>query len=225
MTDFPGLYRETRERLGARVAGLDDAAARTPVDACPGWDVRAVVSHLTGIVADLQAGRLDGVGTDEWTAAQVSARSDLPMATIVAEWNEKAPALEQQLATWPEDVAGQLLSDATSHELDVRGALGDRDARDTECIRYTFERYAGRLGTRVTEAGLPAVCVVAGEQTVVAGEGDAEVTVRGPTFELVRALAGRRSAAQIRALDWDGDCSPYLAVFSGYGARDTDLVE
>jgi uncharacterized protein (TIGR03083 family) len=216
MTDFPALYRETRERLGARVAGLDE---------CPGWDVRAVLSHLTGIVADLQDGRLDGVGTDEWTAAQVSARRDLPMAVIVDEWNEKAPALEDQLATWPEDVAGQLVSDATSHELDVRGALGDHDARDTEGIRYTFERYAGRLGTRVTEAGLPAVRIVGGDQTVVAGDGDAEVTVRGPAFELVRALAGRRSAAQIRALDWDGDCGPYLPVFSGYGAREADLVE
>jgi uncharacterized protein (TIGR03083 family) len=225
MTDFPALYRETRERLGARVAGLDDAAARTPVDACPGWDVRAVVSHVTGIVSDLQSGRLDGVGTDEWTAEQVAARRDLAMADIVAEWNEKAPALEEQLATWPEDVAGQLLSDVTSHELDVRGALGDHDARDTECIRYTFERYAGRLGSRITEAGLPALRLVGDGTEIVAGDGEPAATVRASTFELVRATAGRRSAAQIRSFAWDADPEPYLGIFSGYGTRSADLVE
>jgi len=223
--DFPALYRETRLRLGGCVGGLDEAGARTPVGACPGWDVRAVLSHLAGVIADIQDGRLDGAGSDGWTAAQVDARRDRAPAAIVAEWNERAPALEEQLAAWPPDLAGQLVSDVTTHELDVRGALGDTDARDTEALRYSFERYAGRLGTRVGEAGLPALALVTAEETVVAGDGEPVATVRASRFELTRALAGRRSAAQIRAYAWDGDCEPYLAVFSGYGTRSEDLVE
>jgi uncharacterized protein (TIGR03083 family) len=223
--DFPALYREARLRLGGWVGDLDEGGARTPVGACPGWDVRAVLSHLAGVTADIQDGRLEGAGSDEWTAAQVDARRDRSPAAIVAEWNERAPALEEQLASWPPDLAGQLVSDVTTHELDVRGALGDSAARDTEGLRYTFERYAGRLGTRVGEAGLPTLALVTADETVVAGEGEAAATVRASRFELTRALAGRRSAAQIRAYGWDGDCDAYLAVFSGYGTRSQDLVE
>jgi uncharacterized protein (TIGR03083 family) len=223
--DFPALYREARERLGDHLADLDEAAAGTPVGACPGWDVRAVLSHLAGVPADIQDGRLEGAGSDEWTAAQVEARRDRPLAAIVGEWNDRAPALEEQLAAWPPDLAGQLVGDVTTHELDVRGALGDTGSRDTEGLRYSFERYSGRLATRVTEAGLPALRLVTGDESVVAGEGDAGATVRASRFELTRALAGRRSADQIRAYDWDGDCEPYLAVFSGYGTRAEDLVE
>jgi uncharacterized protein (TIGR03083 family) len=223
--DFPALYREGRERLGARAEGLDDAAARTPVGACPGWDVRAVLAHLAGVTADIQDGRLEGAGSDEWTAAQVDARRDRSPADIVAEWNQRAPALEEQLAAWPADLAGQLVSDVTTHELDVRGALGDGGTPDTEALRYTFERYTGRLGGRVTEAGLPPLGIEAGTVRVVAGDGEPVSTVRASRYELVRALAGRRSAAQIRAYDWDGDCEPYLGVFSGYGTRTEDLVE
>lgn len=223
--DFPALYREGRERLGGHAAGLDEAAATTPVGACPGWDVRAVLSHVAGVTADIQDGRLDGAGSDEWTAAQVDARRDRSPAQIVAEWNERAPALEEQLASWPEDLAGQLVSDITTHELDVRGALGDRGARDTVALRYTFERYAGRLGARIDEAGLPPLALVADGGRVVAGAGEPAASVRASRYELVRALAGRRSAAQIRGYAWDGDCEPYLAVFSGYGTRSEDLVE
>jgi uncharacterized protein (TIGR03083 family) len=223
--DFAALYREGRLRLGGRVVELDVAAADTPVGACPGWDVRAVLSHLAGVTADIQDGRLDGAGSDEWTATQVDARRDRSLAVIVAEWNERAPALEEQLASWPPDLAGQLVGDVTTHELDVRGALGDTGARDTEGLHYAFERYSGRLATRVTEAGLPAIALVTGEERVVAGAGEPGATVQASRFELTRALAGRRSAAQIRAYDWAGDCEPYLGVFSGYGTRTEALLE
>jgi hypothetical protein len=46
-------------------------------------------------------------------------------------------------------------------------------------------------------------------------------------FELVRAIAGRRSAAQLRALDWSVDPEPYVPIF-GFGPftiRSTDLEE
>ncbi|HZP28160.1 MAG TPA: maleylpyruvate isomerase family mycothiol-dependent enzyme, partial [Acidimicrobiia bacterium] len=223
--DFPALYREVRERFGGRVAGLDDTAARTPVGACPGWDVRAVLSHVTGVVADIQDGRLEGAGSDEWTTAQVAGRRDRSLAEIVAEWDARAPALEEQLGAWPPDLAGQIVSDVTTHELDVRGALGDTGARDTECVRYAFERYAGRLGTRIAEAGLPALRLVTDGDDVVAGAGEPAATVRAPRYELARAMAGRRSVAQVRAYAWEGDPEPYLAVFSGYGHRVDDLAE
>jgi hypothetical protein len=47
------------------------------------------------------------------------------------------------------------------------------------------------------------------------------------TFELFRAITGRRSAGQIRSLDWSLDPTPFLPLF-GYGpfiVRNTDLQE
>jgi hypothetical protein len=40
--------------------------------------------------------------------------------------------------------------------------------------------------------------------------------VRGGTFELFRALSGRRSAEQLRALRWEGDADAALGAFT-YG--------
>jgi hypothetical protein len=41
----------------------------------------------------------------------------------------------------------------------------------------------------------------------------ASTSVRGPAFELLRALGGRRSLRQLRALDWSDDPEPYLPAF------------
>jgi hypothetical protein len=46
-------------------------------------------------------------------------------------------------------------------------------------------------------------------------------------FELLRALTGRRSAAQIRGFDWSVDAEPYLPVFGlgPFTIRSADLIE
>jgi len=40
------------------------------------------------------AGNLDGVATDPWTAAQVDARRDQPLAAILDEWEVNDPQVE-----------------------------------------------------------------------------------------------------------------------------------
>ena len=66
-------YRGVRERVSELVTSPEvDAAA--PVPTCPAWAVGDVVAHLTGVVDDVMAGRLEGVATDPWTEAQVVAR-------------------------------------------------------------------------------------------------------------------------------------------------------
>ena len=219
------VYRETRARVGELVVGLDADAVRAPVPACPGWSVQDVVSHMVGIIADLQDGRLDGVGTDAWTLAQVTARRDLPIADVVAEWNRRGPVFEEQVATWPPSVAAQLVSDAAMHELDIRAALGDAGARDTHGVAIALDYYGRKLGDRITEAGLGALMLELASGTVTLGEGDPAATVRAPDFEALRAMGGRRNADQMRALDWTGDAEPYVALMSSYGSREEPLVE
>ena len=225
MTEPVVAYRETRERLSDFVLGLDDAATRAGVPACPGWSVQDVVSHLVGIVADLQDGRLEGVGTDEWTMAQVTSRRAGTIADVVEEWTRRAPELEAQVAGWPPAVASQLAADAAMHELDVRSAVGDRGARDTDGVAVAFDYYGRKLADRITEAGLPALTVDLGTGTVTFGDGAAGATLHAPRFEVLRAMGGRRSASQLLDYSWDGDAAPYVALMSSHGCREEPLVE
>ena len=46
------------------------------------------------------------------------------------------------------------------------------------------------------------------------------------SFEFFRALAGRRSTAQVLAYDWSGDPAPYLPVLNHFGPLpDEDVIE
>ena len=51
-----------------------------------------------------------------------------------------------------------------------------------------------------------------GSRTV--GVGDARSSVRASRFELLRAMTGRRSVAQMRGFEWDGDPDPERLVLS-----------
>ena len=226
MADAAVVYRETRQRLSAFVDGeIDEEWAQSAVPACPGWTVQDVISHMVGIVADIQDGRMDGVGSDEWTRHQVMTRRGLPIAEVVAEWARRAPAFEEQVAGWPPGVAAQVVADAAMHELDVRNALGDRSARDTDGVVVAFDYYGHKLADRITEAGLGALVIECDADTVTLGNGDRGATLRAARFEALRAMGGRRSAAQIGGYAWDGDASPYVALMSSYGSREEPLVE
>jgi len=224
-TDYVAGYRDARTTLLSLTGDLDDGGLARPVPATPGWDVRDVVGHVVGIVSDLLDGNLAGVGSDDWTAAQVTARRGVPFADVLAEWSERAPVLEEQVASWPAEFASQLVSDLALHDLDVRGALDRRDGRDTPAVQLAFDYYADQFGVRLDEAGAGAVRVETPETTRVVGAGDPTVSVAASRFELLRALAGRRSAVQIRAYRWDGDHDQVVAIVAAYPMRDTDLDE
>jgi hypothetical protein len=59
----------------------------------------------------------------------------------------------------------------------------------------------------------------------VLGEGTPGAAVTAGRWELLRAFAGRRSRAQLSALQWSGDPEPYLPIIPAYGERVDDLVE
>ena len=61
--------------------------------------MKDVYAHLAGLCADVEAGRLEGAGTDEWTARQVDERKDRTLAENVAELREKGPVLVEALET------------------------------------------------------------------------------------------------------------------------------
>ena len=244
MADLAGAYADARRRLGDLLAGLDEAALGTQVPACPAWTVRDLLAHLAGVAAAAAGGTYfpdapqawnDAELTaarDEWTAAQVRSRRGRAAAALTAEWARWAAALEPMLAGTvppppgsPDWLLSAPVADLATHLHDVRGALrlpGDRDAPATGLGLRIYARWLGR---RLDQAGRPALQLRVGRRTWVEGSGPPATDLAADAFELFRALSGRRSLDQIRALAWDGDPEPYLDLISPYPLPGSPLAE
>ena len=217
MADLAAMYRETRERLAGLVAGLDEAQLGIAVPACPGWSVADVMGHLAAIPEDALAGRLTGPPTEAETAVQVDRFRGRPMAQTLAGWADNAPAFEEIVAAfevWPAVI------DVASHEQDIRGAVGQPGARDTDVIR----QLAGWLVARLRPP-VPLRVTIDGTEFRVGPDGDPALALATTWYEAFRWRMGRRSRSQLAALDWSGDSSPVLDHLVVFGPAPADVIE
>ncbi len=222
--DLAAAYEGVRGRLDERLrkAGGELTARRVP--ASPDWTVKDVVAHLCGLLGDVRAGNLEGVGTDAWTAKQVEDREAATIDAIFDEWAEHAAALMPSVPEFPRGMVIPLINDACTHELDIHGALGDPTGRDTDAVAISLDGYLYRLNKRLNEAGL-GLRVRAGDLDQAVGTGDPAATVTAEPFEMLRALTGRRSPDQVRSLGWEGDPELFIPLFSTYPMRAEPLEE
>lgn len=220
------LYADVRVRISDLVRDLPAGSAKTPVPGCPGWTVHDVVAHATGVVADVNAGNLEGAASDPWTQSQVEARRGTPTADVLDEWSREAATFEPKLDDFPKGISRTLLIDLVTHEHDVRGALKAPGGRDAEAYEIARKGFAVALAKTLDERGLPGLRLEAPDWRFDAGT-DPAVTVKADdSFEFFRALAGRRGVKQVLAYDWSGDPQPYLPVINHFGALpDEDVVE
>ncbi len=217
-------YRGVRLRVSTLVTGADVATLDRVAPATPDWTVHDVLAHLVGVATDIVSGNLDGVGSDPWAAAQVERSRERTCGELLAEWDEHGPVVDEMAAQFGR-AAGQLLSDATTHEHDVRGALGAAGARDSDAVVLSFGFVGLSLGEQLNAAGVGAITVHHGDVTDTLGSGEAVASLRIDDFEFVRALTGRRSVEQIAAYDWDGGFAPEHLVLARFSARPEPLVE
>ena len=211
------MYRETRERLTALVSGLDEAQLATAVPACPGWSVADVIGHLAAIPEDALAGRLTGPPSVAETAVQVDRFRGRPMARTLTGWTSMAPQFEEVVAAfeiWPAVI------DVASHEQDIRGAVGQPGARDTEVIR----ELAGWLVTGLRPP-LPMRVTFEDTQILIGPDGEPVLGLTTTRYEAFRWRMGRRSRSQLAALDWSGDPSPVLDHLVVFGPAPADVIE
>lgn len=208
------LISERVEVLARAHAGV---LATTPVPACPGWSAHDVVSHLAGIAADVTSGRLRGQPDDEWTAGQVAARRDIPIESVLAEWAAQRPALLDHIrakARW------RPVIDVLSHYHDLCGALGEPGDRDDAAMHDVTDLMATGLDLPVP------VEIGTGRRSFRGGPDGGEPLVwRTTDFEFFRVRLGRRSRAQILAMDWSGDPSPVIGALCAFGPAVADVVE
>jgi hypothetical protein len=192
-------YAALRVRVTQLVEACDQSAFDVPAPATPGWRARDVLAHMVGVSDDVVHGRLDGIATDAWTAAQVDGRQATPVGEMLAEWERSGPGFERLLADAPEEIAGQARFDAATHEHDLRHAVGLAGARDSSAMGVGWEWL---IASR-TRLAAPAVTFVTERGADVAGVGEPRATVRAPFFELFRAVTGRRTADEIAGYEWE----------------------
>jgi uncharacterized protein (TIGR03083 family) len=180
------------------------------VPACPDWTVRDVLAHLSGGIADALAGRMEGAGTNPWTAAQVEARKDWSVAAILDEWNTNAPQVEPFM-----DAAGEIgrqgVADVATHEHDLRGVLGLPGARDSDAILIGLGFGAQQLIASASARGIS--LRVQSTEGHAFGAEDPSVTLVGDNFELFRSIHGRRSVEQLKEMKWEGDHEEVIPAF------------
>jgi uncharacterized protein (TIGR03083 family) len=233
-------YAASRSRIIALVEPLSADRASRLVGTCPGWTVHDVVAHLTGIADDVLAGRVAGLGSPAWTAAQVDARRGRTTAAVCAEWASLGPRFDALLRDQP-PLALAAAADAVVHELDLADALalpiadGSVDAGGDPAdpgtagrslgIRQAARRYAELSAGRVAEAGLGTITIESAEGDVLVDGGpDAAFAVTAPALDLLEVFTGRRTLRQAQDLDWTGDVAAVVPHLSPYGPLPVEPV-
>ena len=222
-----GAYRSVQTRIAELAVGADPS---TRVPACPEWDIRQLVAHLTGLAEDVAEGNLRGYGGEPWTARQVESRSNRDIDILLLEWADHTSELDtilehphsagmgdsfdsavagtQPIATLP----GAVLGDAVIHEHDLRGALGNADARNSAELIGALDGMIRGIRRGFPRAGVPTLRVVATDVGMewLMGLDAPKAELRATAYELFRSVSGRRTKAEIADLTWEGDPKPFL---------------
>jgi uncharacterized protein (TIGR03083 family) len=210
MTNAP-IYDATKQRI---IELVSDADPQTPVAATPGWSVKDVVAHLAGGLRDFVDRRFDGVESGEWGERQVRDRKDNTLDDAFAEWDANRQ-LAAELFDTP--MGSVLIAEVVAHEHDLRAALGVPGDRDSVAVRAALTKPLQQLDQRMRENGVPALRITLEHGDRVLGNGEPAGTLRTTSFELMRAIGGRRSVDQIKALDWDGDPDVWISSLALFG--------
>ncbi len=224
-TQLPPLsaaYTDLRGRVTELVRAATPEQLDAIAPATPEWRVRDVLAHLVGVTADVLAGRLDGVATDEWTQAQVDARATTPIETMLAEWAENAVTVEPMIPDFGVS-GGQAVLDACTHEHDLRDALRQPGARDSTAVHIGSAWLGDRIGEFNGSTGHGAIRIETDLWSLTYGESEPTSTLRVSAFELMRGSTGRRSQAQLDAWEWIGPARGELVVMPIFTARATDF--
>jgi uncharacterized protein (TIGR03083 family) len=214
------IYDATKQRITELVRGQDGG---TPVRACPGWSVKDVVAHLGGGLRDFVDRRFDGVETGEWGERQVRDRRDNSLDDAFAEWDTNRSLAEPLFDT---PMGTVLITEIVMHEHDLRAALGQPGERDNVAVRSALTRPLQELDKRMRSGEVPALRIELEHGDRILGHGDPAGALHASSFELLRAIGGRRSADQIKSMNWDGDPDTWISSLALFGKhRDTDFTE
>jgi uncharacterized protein (TIGR03083 family) len=187
------------EAFAALVRPLDGTELRVP-SRCAGWTAGDVAAHVIGQMADVVAGRFDGLGSPEVTARQVEERRGSTGAELADELDAARTSSVELLAvfddaSWsgPSPAGGGTLGDGVEalwfdaglHADDIRDALG-RPSELASGVRPAVSHLASVL----TEQGWrPATLALDGLPPFPVSGGGPAIT--GDPVAFVLAATGR----------------------------------
>jgi len=215
--DIVRHYGNAHDRIVTLVGSLSEDEAATPVPCLPGWSVHDVVAHLAANTTDGLAGRLTGIPDDDFTAQQVRERKSATIADLLAEWDGNLPTMRElaQAGLAPP----QLAVDAVTHEQDIREALGAPDVDDGDALRFSLDLFGAGVAFKMKAADVALhVRATDSDYALDAGTGSDAATLRARELDLFRTFAGRRTRAQVMAMEWNGDAAAFLPWLNIFGA-------
>lgn len=214
--DLPKIWDNTKSRIIALVKNIGDQAGSTPLTTAPGASVRDVFAHLA-TTARRAADAPEEFARDTLTPPQPGESvSDVPLTDVLAEW-DKAVSAVRGLVETDAVVAALLITDAVMCEHDLRTALNVPAARDDIAVKVALDEFSARFSDRAEQAALPPLRVTVEQWGTIVGNGRAGSCVVADRFEFVRAMSGRRSAAEIQQWNWGVEPTAYFSVISEIG--------
>ncbi len=178
-------YAALRLRVTELMQSLSLEQSKTVVPHCPQWTVKDCLAHMVGVPEDVINGQMDGVATDAWTDRQVQRHTNDSVDDLLAIWEANAPVFAKILPNIPQPVLSQFMFDQTTHEHDIRKAVGQPGGRDTLAVAVA----EGFIRNSLAQHGDPAIAQLGTHK--LAG------------FEFLRSLSGRRSRSQISLNGFD----------------------
>ena len=172
-------YAALRVRVTKLMQSLSLEQSKAVVPHCPQWTVKDCLAHMVGVPEDVINGQMDGVATDAWTDRQVQRHTNDSVDDLLTVWETNAPVFAKILPNIPQPVVSQFMFDQTTHEHDIRKAVGQPGGRDTLAVAVA----EGFIRNSLAQHSNPAIAQMAAHKLT--------------GFEFLRSLSGRRSRAQI----------------------------
>jgi uncharacterized protein (TIGR03083 family) len=217
--EYADAYAHAHQRISTLVS---DEVAGVEVPTCPGWTVKDVIAHLAGFFAAYRTGDPQKAFGPGWGDREVTARKDRSLEECLAEWESSLADPGDLFESRFGPVAA---SDVLAHEQDIRTALHEPGARDDPNIVPAVEMALAFLDNKVDGENLPTLRVITDDIDQTIGEGEPSATLRTSTFELFRALHGRRTVDQVKAMPWDGDPDPWMPAFFLFGPSNQQVEQ
>ena len=214
-------HAEAYQRSYDRIRSLvDEQSADIEVPTCPGWTVKDLIAHQADFFDASKSGDPKEAFSDGWGDRGVKKHSEHSLQQCL---DEVAGHLKDPGDIFEGQLAGVAVSDILAHEQDIRNALDKPGARDDENIVPSVEMALMFIEQKAKSEGLPAFKVVTEDIDRQIGEGEPQATLKTSTFDLFRAVQGRRTVDQVKAMDWEGDPDPWMKVFFIFGPTERQV--
>lgn len=213
-------YREGYRYLHQLVTSLEPSVLSERCPHCPDWTLKDVLIHLMLVAeggaalevpANFRQRVLESIinADDEDQAAAAKLRDEswnravesASSLTIDEIWSRWETAQEREPGPW------RFVVDFAVHVGDIEEAVGASGSRQMRLHADSLQRYATLANEQMKARGLPTVRFELRDPSGVAGDPDAGLVVKGPTYDVLRVMTGRRTAAEAHQLSGWGDVS------------------